>query len=127
MHTEYGTLSAFSSAHHLVEVLGILLDNAAEAMVIADERKVIGVSFLAEAERYLFAVRNRHARVSYREIESWFELDQSSKGKQRGIGLYRVRNLCKEFGYSICVDNQLIKDENWITFTFIIPREGSVS
>lgn len=127
VHTDAGTLSAFSSVHHLVEVLGILLDNAAEAVAAAGEQKVIGASFQAEAKRYLFTVRNRHAHVSYREMESWFELDQSSKGKQRGIGLYRVRSLCKEFGYSICVDNQVIEDENWIAFTFIIPREGSVS
>lgn len=106
----------------LVKVLGILLDNAAEAPQ-TDGRKNKIVLFSSETDKeYLFAVQNRYIEVSYSEMANWFRLNKSSKGRDRGIGLHWAKKICDENGYQIRIRKFVSEDENWIEFIVVVPK-----
>ncbi len=106
---------------YLIEILGILLDNALEA-VKDKERNIIVFSLSEIDNEYLFSVRNISEYVTYDEIENWFYKGVSSKGKNRGLGLYHVRCLCQELNCNICCRNIELEQENWIEFSLKIGK-----
>lgn len=104
---------------YLVEMLGILLDNAAQAVQNKELKKVVNFAFIEQADRFLFSVSNRFPHVSYEEIEKWFQMGNSTKGEGRGIGLYHIKCLCEETGCDILCRNTVIEGENWIEFILV--------
>nr|WP_296467458.1 GHKL domain-containing protein [uncultured Acetatifactor sp.] len=103
--------------HHLIEMLGILLDNAVQAKRDSDSKETgILFSLLEKGQSYQFKVCNRFPYTSYDEIATWFQLGESTKGEGHGLGLYQLRCLCKESGCIISYGNVEIKEENWIEF-----------
>ena len=107
--------------HRMIEMLGILLDNAAEAVREKAEGKIV-FSVREESGSYIFSVKNPFRHVGYQEIESWFQQDKSTKGAGRGLGLYHLKGLCQEFGCSILTRSMEIEEENWIVFTLEMPK-----
>ena len=58
-------------------------------------------------------------------IEKWFELGKSRKSGERGIGLYRIRQICKEENCGINLKNKSIDGNNWIVSElFLIKKTG---
>lgn len=111
--------------HVLVEMLGILLDNAVEAVKKTTPEQCVFVSIdgAGAREECCVTVANKHPYVPYDEIERWFELGQSTKGKQRGIGLYHLRTLCSEWNCDIAYRNREEDGENRIEFILRIPKK----
>ena len=107
--------------YHLIEILGILIDNAVEAIRDMEEREIY-VNFDQDDISTCFTIRNRHNYVSYAEIEQWFELDKTSKGIGRGVGLYHVKQLCEEWDCNVVCENVAIENKNWIQFKFIMKK-----
>ena len=107
--------------YYLIEILGILLDNALEAIQTQEEKKIC-LTFSETENQYLFLVCNRSIHRSYQEIEQWFQMGVSSKGNERGLGLYHVRCLCQEFDCNICCQNRELDGENWIEFILYIGK-----
>lgn len=102
--------------HHLVEMTGILLDNAFQAIQSKEGNKVVQFHFLEDAENYYFNIANPFSYVSYDEMESWFQMGKSTKGKGHGLGLHRIRCLCEEWNCDITCGNKEIDGKNWIEF-----------
>lgn len=109
--------------HTLIEMLGILLDNAAEAARDVEDKRI---KFLVEdsGKSYWFTVSNVYQYVSYAEIEKWFQMGVSKKGIERGIGLYHLRKLCDEWKCGITCQNVCWDEKNWIMFRLEIDKEG---
>ncbi len=122
----YDVKGAFSHCavpvYYLIDILGILIDNAVEAQEHSIETKVLGVQFEEKETIYKITISNPHSYVSYTEIESWFQLNKSSKGKNRGLGLYHIKELCEKYDMKIVCRNTLYDDENWIEFTLEIAK-----
>ena len=107
--------------HGMVEVLGVLLDNAAEARQEEGEKNRIALLISEKEKEYLFAVQNRSVEVKYSEMATWFHLHKSSKGRGRDVGLYQAKKVCHERGWSI-QGRKLVKNgKNWIEFTLAVP------
>ena len=53
--------------------------------------------------------------------ETFFETGYSSKGKERGIGLSKLKRMVSENAGDIIVSNEKYEDENYIQFCIIIP------
>lgn len=104
------------AVHHLVEMTGILLDNASQAVQGTVLRKVIQFDFIEDKEEVHFKISNPFPYVNHDEIDKWFQIGNSTKGKGRGLGLCRVRKLCEEKGYFISCQNTEIEGINWIEF-----------
>lgn len=108
--------------HHLVEMMGILLDNASQAVQVKEGGRIVKFEFAEDAEHFYFRISNPFSRVSHDEMEAWFLMGRSTKGQGRGLGLYRVRCLCQEDGCYISYRNVEEGYRNWIEFEVIVEK-----
>lgn len=109
------------STYHLIEILGILLDNATDAAKCAEKKTIVFV-ISSIGNKYMFIVRNISKHVAYTEIENWFNKEVSSKGENRGLGLYYVKKLCQELNCDIYCRNVEYDQNNWIEFSLEICK-----
>ncbi len=124
-----GALEAWETEHmrELMEALGILLDNGAEAVLSSDFPKEIDFTVDKLAEGYSFCVMNRTEDFLFNEIQEWFRYGKSLKGKGRGIGLYRVRELCRRLeNWHLVVEKRQLENGVGICFTLFVMKAGSV-
>lgn len=108
--------------YRLIEVIGILLDNAVDAVTEDTNEKIIVFSIMETVDKYQFLIRNTYHYVSYEEIEEWFQLHTSTKGQNHGIGLYHVKMICNEWNSNVGCRNITVNGENWIEFTLEIDK-----
>lgn len=108
--------------HKIVEILGDLMNNAAEALLADGERKRLHVSVIENDGLYI-EVRNESAYIPYKEIGNFFVKDYSKKGENRGLGLHNVKQICEEYGLDISCDNVDIDGSNWLTFVIRKEKE----
>lgn len=78
----------------LVRVLGILLDNAIEASVLTEE-KYFSITFLKNSENIYIQIQNSSPQIE--NIEELYQINNSSKGEERGIGLFEVRKIIEQY------------------------------
>lgn len=114
------------SIYYLVEILGILIDNAIEAQISTVGEKKIIFKFSEYENKYLFTIMNPYDHVSYAEIESWFLQNKSNKGNERGLGLYYVKKICEEYDASVLCQNTEYLQENWIEMTLEIKKADKI-
>lgn len=98
----------------LVEILGNFLDNAADATKNCTLKK-IHVTIL-EQEDISIEVRNLSDWIPVQEVSQFFRKGYSSKGDNRGIGLYHVSEICREYDIELSCANQNIQNDNWLSF-----------
>lgn len=111
--------------YHVIEMLGILFDNAMEA-VKDMARKEIFFSVCKVDGIYEFLIRNLFPYTSYDDIGEWFSFEKSGKGSGRGLGLYHLKCLCEEWNCDIGCRNMEINKENWIVFSLGIGKTDSI-
>lgn len=109
-------------AYQVIEMLGILLDNAVEAAKENEEPEIF-VEIVEQDYEYRILVRNPYKYVSYGEIQSWFLLNKSQKGEGRGIGLYHLKKICYEWKCILECRNTEYENINWIEFTIKIKKQ----
>ncbi len=109
--------------YKLVEILGNLMKNAVEAMKNAENGKAIYVSVIEIDGIFVIEVRNRSEFIEYGEIETFFRKGYSKKGRNRGLGLYNVKNICDQYLLNILCENKKIDNENWLSFTIKNEKE----
>lgn len=104
------------STYHLVEMLGILLDNAVEAMKGREANtSSVWMEIRENREAYEYEIRNPFSYVPYSVMSEWFSPDVSTKGRGRGLGLYHLKCLCAECGCDIICRNIRVKEGNGLT------------
>lgn len=117
-------MKAAVSIQYLIEMLGVLLDNAAEAIISEDYERTIRVNIREEYDCYRFEITNPYRKVPFAELEEWFSFGKSSKGKKRGVGLYRVKELCEEQECEIFCSNVNAGNVNCIKFELSVKKSG---
>lgn len=111
------------SAYYIVQMLGILLDNAAEAIKgIGEAPGKIHLEIRETKEAFTYEVRNPFPYVPYSELEGWFALGKSNKGPERGVGLYHLKCLCGKLGCDLICRNIEMEEENWISFLLKVNK-----
>jgi sensor histidine kinase regulating citrate/malate metabolism len=55
-------------------------------------------------------------------MENFFEKGYSSKGEQRGLGLYHVKKICIANNIDIICGNRDFNGINWIVFELYIRK-----
>ena len=111
--------------YYVIEMLGILLDNAMEALK-GIEKKSIHFSVCESDDQYEFLIRNPFPYVPFDDIVEWFSLEKSEKGRGRGLGLYHLKCQCEEWNCDIGCRNMEIDKENWIVFSLKIGKADSI-
>lgn len=80
----------------LIELYGILLDNAIEATVDYDEKR-IEIELSEDNQKKRLIVKNTAPYVSNETINKFFKRGYSSKGKEnRGIGLSKLKKMLRK-------------------------------
>ena len=110
------------SLHEVIEVLGILLTNAFESYCAESKEKYIDIVLRESADNLIIEVSNVSEELTSSEIENIFREGYSSKGKNRGIGLARVKELVAKVHADIIVGNRLKETQNWVCFKLVIPK-----
>ena len=103
------------SINDLIEIIGILFDNAVEALENLDDKQ-IEVKLMQIDNRFLVSVANRSDRKTNSEIEKFFEYGYSTKGDGHGVGLHRANSLLKKYKAYIQVENINKCGDNFLSF-----------
>lgn len=109
------------SEHSLIEIVGVLVDNAYEAC--AKEGGQVKIFLDSRDDRIVFEILNEHQRLSFEEIGRFFEYGYTTKEsavRQHGIGLARVKNLIQKADGEITVAQDTMEEKNYIHITVII-------
>jgi two-component system sensor histidine kinase AgrC len=77
----------------LTRILGIFLDNAIEAASGSKERK-INILITEKNDNTIIEISNTYSDKAI-SVEKIYEKGESSKGKDRGLGLYKVKEIIK--------------------------------
>lgn len=108
--------------HEIIEMLGILIDNACENVILEEEQKIIKLYVKETEEEMCFAVSNPAKYRTCTEINNMFNQGYSTKGEGRGMGLARIRELLLEHNEEIQVRNYTDNNINWIEFEIISSK-----
>ena len=109
------------SEHRLIEIVGVLVDNAYEAC--GSEGGKVRMLLDSRQDHLFFQILNQHEKVSFETIGHFFENGYSTKSKrkgERGLGLYRAKMIAEKAGGEIMVGQEEIGGENYIQFTVVI-------
>lgn len=108
------------SEHHLIEIVGTLVDNAYEACTKEMNRVIMEID--SENDRLVFVIRNRMKNVKLEDIGRFFEKGYTTKGGEgkRGLGLYRAKLLTERYGGEITVGTDFIDEKNYIYFKVVV-------
>lgn len=101
----------------LIEVMGILIDNAVEAVMQnnnADEKRIDISIFQNEEEKIIIKVYNTSPFVPYEKFQIFFSEGYSSKGEGRGSGLAKVKKISEKYNGRILVENIKRDNKNWV-------------
>lgn len=110
--------------YELIEVIGILLDNAVEALgETSEENKVLIVKLLQEDEKnFSIEVSNSSCKYLNCEIEKFCINGYSTKGEKRGFGLTRVKEIVKKYKADIFIENVDYNGENYLRFKIMLMQ-----
>ncbi|MBQ6888838.1 MAG: GHKL domain-containing protein [Lachnospiraceae bacterium] len=108
--------------YEFIEIMGILFDNAVEAMEDKKNRIII-LKFLRDSEQKSFYIEIANSSVVYSnsEIEKFCSYGYSTKGEKRGIGLARVKEIAQKYDAIFQIQNCVYEGNNYLSFklTFI--------
>lgn len=108
-----------SIIHELITIVGNLIDNALDA-VMNCERKQVHVSIHYQ-DKLIITVQDTGNGIRKDEIDKVFVKGYSTKGENRGYGLYLVNDSLKQINGNIHVDSLLGKGT---TITIEIPYKS---
>ncbi|TMW73793.1 DcuS/MalK family sensor histidine kinase [Alteribacter natronophilus] len=106
--------------HHLITIAGNLIDNAVEAVQEQEVRK-IRVSFQFEEKELLIEVRDNGPGLTEEVQKKMFTKGYSTKGDDRGYGLYLVWTTVQDCSGTVFIDTQRGRGT---TVTVTLPYES---
>lgn len=108
--------------YEFIEIVGILFDNALEALQDYDY-KIIRLSLINEENSgFMLEVANISRLYRNEEMEMFWLDGYSSKGKNRGVGLARVKEIVTKNRGEIIVQNVMAEGENYISFKILFRK-----
>lgn len=109
--------------HKMIELLGNLIKNAAEALGQRDKDRRFFIQMIETEDGFEMEVRNISDAIPLENLGKFFNKGYSSKGEGRGLGLYHVKKICDEYKLNIQCANKLVDGENWLSFIITNRKE----
>ena len=104
-----------------VEILGTLLDNAIEALESYEGKKKIWIKIVPHEKHHIcIEVVNTYEKVKSSDLEKFFQKGYSTKGEERGIGLYHVKQVIRKNKGEIFLMSHALEDENVISIQIVL-------
>lgn len=127
--------------YELIEMMGILIDNAIEALdrdggnnerqsaEESDNEKFrkIYLSLKDVDNRIELSVANASCYYEEDMTEYFFESGYSSKGRNRGIGLSKLKRMIHDKGGDIIVSNEVYEERNYLVFMIKLPKKDTIA
>lgn len=107
----------------LIEMLGIMYDNAVEAVENLEDKK-INVNIYQDNNEINIVIQNTSPFVSAQDISSYFKSGFSTKGGGRGIGLPKLKSMVKNCKGKIMAKNYEIDKRNFFEISIILPYKA---
>lgn len=108
--------------YQLIEMVGILLNNAFEAVADLPIRHVV-LKVSKEKDRDVLEVKNRHPYLKEETISNMFKkgisTKSSGKNSKRGYGLHNLQKIMNDNDGSIEVYNEEL-DDNYVVFRILL-------
>lgn len=108
--------------YEFIEVMGILFDNAVEALQESENKRIVLKLVSRGDDVFLFEVANVSRIFLNQELEKFCVRGYSSKGKNRGIGLARVKEIVDKNKANLIIHNQLYDKENYLSFKVYLGK-----
>lgn len=123
-HTKISNKELFLPEYELVDMMGILIDNAMDALADApiSERKIY-LALTENEDGVILKVANISKHYDDDITAHFFESGYSSKGKNRGIGLSKLKRIADKWNGTITVSNELHNGMNYLSFEINIPKK----
>lgn len=113
-----------ATEYEIIEMLGILVDNAIEELAEADhESKKIVIGYTWDEQWDIFYVSNTSRNYSTAEIARFFERNYSSKGNGRGIGLDKMRRKLQQLDGGIKAEMEPYGEAQYLKFSIMLPKQ----
>ena len=108
------------SEHHLIEIVGTLVDNAYEACT--EELNQVMMELDSEDDRLVFIIKNQINDIRMKNIDRFFEKGYSTKSGDRrhGLGLYNAKMLIKKYQGDIFVSMENINEKRYICMRVVV-------
>lgn len=113
--------------HDLIEVIGILIDNAIDAIKEYNEQKIIIRLAKEKAVGFVVEIANTSRVFQHSELERFCEYGYSSKGSGRGLGLARLKMIADKNGAELSIENKELEDRNYLVFKVTFGQEEKLS
>ena len=111
-----GELECPVPTYKLVEIIGNLFDNAIEALEGNGCQKVILIDLVETPVELNFTIRNENPYIPQEKLLQLFQRGESSKGSQRGLGLFNVKKICEEYHCELLAGNKKNDGKTYIEF-----------
>lgn len=116
--------SYFIPEYELIEMMGVLIDNAIEALIEMEwKEKRILVKINDKEAELLVSIANISRYYDPDEIIKFFQRDFTTKGKGHGIGLPKLKRMVQERDGDVVVTNEKMDDGNYLEFCIILPKK----
>ncbi|MDE5967017.1 MAG: GHKL domain-containing protein [Lachnospiraceae bacterium] len=100
----------------LIEITGILLNNAMEARdTYGIAEHAVSVELFSAGDTLHIRVKNTCPYIPAEELKRLTKKGYSQKGENRGFGLYNVDKLVSKYKGSLLIGNEKSEDANWFT------------
>jgi two-component system sensor histidine kinase AgrC len=103
--------------YELVDIIGILIDNAIEATSTYEGNKHIIIEFKEKNFKRYIIIKNTFYFIENEKLQKLFRKAYSTKGNGRGYGLSNVESIINKYtGVIIQAYNEKIYNENYVVF-----------
>ena len=113
--------------YELVEMFGIIIDNAVEALDECTDNKEMYINLVCQQKTLLFDVSNVCESISLDNLSEMFQINYSSKGKYRGIGLSKLIHMVKGKEGEVFAEPIQMDGTDGIKIGFCIPLQKPIA
>lgn len=115
------TMECAMPQYKIVEIIGILFDNAVEAVAESDIKDVY-VRVIEDEDKIDIKISNPSSYVTQNEIQKWLLDGVSTKGENRGIGLNNVMDIVEEYNSDFIICNEEADGTNYLAVEIIVKK-----
>lgn len=105
--------------HDFIEMIGILLDNASEALQKSEQNKKVKFMLICDQQILHLSVKNESKHYSHDEIHKFFQEGYSSKEKGSGLGLAKIRDFQKKYQFKILCEMCHLENTEWFSISIL--------
>ena len=122
----YGTLACELPTYQMIDIAGVLLDNAIEALEQQEGEKLLHFRIKEYEDQIECGVYNVSPYVPVESIHEMVKKEVSMKGAGRGIGLPKVIEMLNEIDVDLYIVNKKMYEKNYLAFEFQIKKHDTL-